>query len=76
MMYGHRASDGTLAIWRYRECYDRWVGWNMVFCSPIANDDPVMFRIVDDECPPIPDRSSGTLVAFMKEYFMRTRRWG
>ena len=28
-----------------------------------------MFRIVEDECPPIPDRFSGPLVAFLEERF-------
>jgi len=29
----------------------------------------VMFRIVEDECPPIPERFSGPLVSFLKECF-------
>ena len=28
-----------------------------------------MFRIVEDECPPIPERFSGPLAAFLKECF-------
>ena len=58
-----------LAIWRYRECYDRWVGRNLVFCFAVADDNAGIFRIVGDQCPPIPDRSSGPLVIFLKECF-------
>jgi serine/threonine protein kinase len=28
-----------------------------------------MFRIVEDDCPPIPERFSASLVAFLKECF-------
>ncbi|KAH9041218.1 kinase-like domain-containing protein [Lactarius pseudohatsudake] len=35
----------------------------------IGNAMTVMFRIVEDESPPIPERFSGPLVAFLKECF-------
>ncbi|KAI9449935.1 Pkinase-domain-containing protein [Lactarius psammicola] len=35
----------------------------------IGNAMTVMFRIVEDECPPIPERFSGPLVGFLKECF-------
>ena len=30
-----------------------------------------LFRIVEDECPPVPDRFSGPLVAFLQERFRK-----
>ena len=48
---------------------DRWVGRNLVFCSAVADDNAVIFRIVDGECPPILGRSSGPLIALLKECF-------
>ena len=38
-------------------------------CSAVADDNAVIFRIVDGECPPILGRSSGPLIALLKEYF-------
>ncbi|KAH9984899.1 hypothetical protein BJV77DRAFT_965843 [Russula vinacea] len=35
----------------------------------IANAMTVMFRIVEDDCPPIPERFSNPLVAFLKQCF-------
>ncbi|KAI0306148.1 hypothetical protein B0F90DRAFT_1814941 [Multifurca ochricompacta] len=35
----------------------------------IANTMTVMFRIVEDDCPPIPERFSGPLAGFLKECF-------
>ncbi|KAN0138121.1 Protein kinase-like domain containing protein [Lactarius tabidus] len=35
----------------------------------IGNTMTVMFQIVEDECPPIPERFSGPLVSFLKECF-------
>ena len=38
--------------------------------SPLKrNKRTVMFRIVEDESPPIPERFSGPLLAFLKECF-------
>ncbi|KAN0138154.1 hypothetical protein V8E53_004043 [Lactarius tabidus] len=42
-------------------------------CSAVADGEDnariVMFRIVEDGCPPIPERFSGPLVSFLKECF-------
>jgi hypothetical protein len=71
-MYGYRADDEMPAISGYRECYDRWVTGTGV-CSAVADTKDiartVMFRIVGDECLPIPTRFSGPLVASLKECF-------
>ena len=40
-----------------------------MFGSAVADDNAVIFRIVDNECPPILGRSSGPFVAFLKECF-------